>query len=431
MNRFFKYIVGVLIFFTVFAPANLMKVKISLISILLFVSIIKMMKKNLKVKINRGVFLWFVVYITMSVIYTCISIINNNPNPTNFLVINIVTPIIYFAFILSIGDNFKAIEWIINVLLASAVFVMIYNILFFIVINLHLSFPPVQWFHFVYKNIGGLNLGYTKITSENITYLFFVIPLFFTRYLMIKKKTKDKMVIIIILLGLINSFIFVRTVFIIIMIICPVLVMLFAKINRVTISRNKILLLVLASFLVLFVVNISTEFNIDLVYQKVLGSFSSKVLVNEYGIVDSGGAIRLQQLRSLLDTWKIRPLFGWGDAAVIIDSERAGVSGVYELSYFAILMQRGLIGFSVYIGQLVWIVLKLMRISNESLEMKKIAFPIVIGFVSFLITNATNPYLYSFDRMLILYLPLLVINAYNLSRTNKNLKDEVVIYGTS
>ena len=83
----------------------------------------------------------------------------------------------------------------------------------------------------------------------------------------------------------------------------------------------------------------------------------------------------------------------------------------YELTYVALLFQTGIIGVLAYLGLLFWPVYKgaqLLKKTNE--EAGLFIIPSIVGCACFLIANATNPYLQSYDFMWALFLPIAIIN---------------------
>ena len=409
-----KLFIFVTIFLTIFAPANLMPIKIALVFILLLFSIFSILKNQFKSSIDKGVLIWFLVYISMGAVYMFLGVANNNPDPTNFITLNIITPIIYLIFTIAIINRDDLLKWIFDLFIITAVFVMIYNISFYVVISVPQLNEFRKFFPFIYENFGGLFFGNVRITGENITYLFFVVPIVICKYLIDKNKNITNLLIL--LLAVANSLLFFRTVFFIVIVLTPIIIFIISKIKDIYVSKQNFFTLLFFVCLSFLYLSVSINFNFQIVYRRIIMSLSGTSITNEFGIIDSGGTIRIEQMYYLFNTWTMKPLFGWGDAAIAIDLERSGTTGIYELSYLAILMQRGLIGFTIYISQLLWIIISLLKISKKKHHLSKIAFPLSIGFIGFLIANATNPYLYSFDRMLILFFPLIIINTYQLSR---------------
>jgi len=114
--------------------------------------------------------------------------------------------------------------------------------------------------------------------------------------------------------------------------------------------------------------------------------------------------IRRGQAVALAEGWLDSPFFGKGpgvNASVV----QSYIPGAYELSYLALLFSRGIIGFSIYIIQILLLIywgIKLSKKANSKL--KPIIISYNVAFVSFLISNASNPYLDAYDHMWVIFL---------------------------
>jgi hypothetical protein len=82
----------------------------------------------------------------------------------------------------------------------------------------------------------------------------------------------------------------------------------------------------------------------------------------------------------------------------------------FELSYISMLDQVGVIGFSIYLISVLYIIIELIKISKKNHEISDIATSINSGMIVFLIVNATNPMLAKFDFLWVIFFPLAVVN---------------------
>lgn len=124
---------------------------------------------------------------------------------------------------------------------------------------------------------------------------------------------------------------------------------------------------------------------------------------------------RRLQFASLMEGIAAHPLFGSGLGAAASYLRSDTQPWAYELSYVALMFQVGLLGFFVYAIGVVFVLVALRRLGMahhlpESERLAAIAF--LGGLVSFLIVNATNPYLAKFDYMWTLFVPLAMIRAH-------------------
>lgn len=406
---------GILLFTMILIPTYYMNFKILMLLLLLSLILAMNLGAGKKVVICKSVLKWFCVYIGAGIFYIILSVIHKNENPLTTLNVNVIEPFLIMLIICSIKR--RHFKYIFNVMLFSIIVVEVYNIIFTLCIN-NIVFPVSisPFFISAYKNLGGLSLGIIKFGSSNLSWLIFLVPMFFGLSLI--KGDFDRqhtfLYIVITILGVINALLCLRTAFLLCIALTPILVLIFGKICHIKIDKNRLIVvgilgLIVCCFLLVFWFE-EVSYIVNGVITRVLGSFSTKSFTNQYNMIDNAGAIRMNQIEDLLKTWMKKPLLGWGDSANSMNIIRSNVSGAYEMTYFALLMQRGIVGFAIYWGQVIWMFRKLIAIVKKKEEFVYETFGIMIGLSAFLIANATNPYLQSFDRLIILFLPLALIN---------------------
>lgn len=172
-------------------------------------------------------------------------------------------------------------------------------------------------------------------------------------------------------------------------------------------------------FLIIFVVlALLKVFDFKVFYSMILEGFD----FSGNNSTDLGAMIRADQFSLLIKSWKEKPFFGWGYGSVsqyIIRSDETPF--IYELSYIALLFQTGIVGFAIYMSLIFWIFYKFYKLRNRvDPEMNKFNVSILVGLTTFLLANATNPYLYAFDHMWTLFYPLLILNTQILNINKKN-----------
>lgn len=131
---------------------------------------------------------------------------------------------------------------------------------------------------------------------------------------------------------------------------------------------------------------------------------------------------RVEQFGSLIEGWMNAPLLGNGtgvNASVV----RSELPGNYELSYVALLFERGLLGVSLYC--ILYIVLIYNAIIAINIVDEKRMISLIVSINLFMIANATNPYLNAFDYiwfMFILLVPIRLLSKNENLCTNKSLQ---------
>lgn len=127
----------------------------------------------------------------------------------------------------------------------------------------------------------------------------------------------------------------------------------------------------------------------------------------------------MEQYRYLIESWKINPILGSGTGANAGIS-RSQIPGMYELSYFAMLFNRGIVGFVVFFLQILFINYFGIRLLMKKSIYEYYIIATLIAFNLFLVANATNPYLYSFDHLWIMFFPIILFNI--ASRENRQVE---------
>ncbi len=126
---------------------------------------------------------------------------------------------------------------------------------------------------------------------------------------------------------------------------------------------------------------------------------------------DPSASARRVQLIALLNAWSEQPIFGLGHGTSVHGFLRSDTHPwSYELSYVALLFHTGLIGLLCYTAGIIWIVIHGIRIIRSGGTMSAHMLASLTGMLSFLLGNATNPYLEKFDFMFVIFYPLAIIN---------------------
>ena len=121
---------------------------------------------------------------------------------------------------------------------------------------------------------------------------------------------------------------------------------------------------------------------------------------------------RFKQAASLWGKFSESPVVGHGFGSTVDVVRSHETPWAYELSYLALLMNVGLVGFLIYSTAVLWVALKGIQLSRKNTEFAKLFVPLITALSAFLIMNATNPYLGKFDYLWVIFLPVALINAY-------------------
>ena len=411
MLKIVKLMIWSLIFFMIVFNGKYTMIKYGLVGSLFLFSLFKLLFD--KYYANKFIVKWFVLYICSGFLATIISLFNQNQGATAFITVTLFEPFIYLVFVI---ESKKHIETIKKALFNCTVVAISINLLCTVLINLGINTPN---FLGVGANYGGVTGGFIKTSSSNIPMLMSLVPLYIALYSLEGRKKY----LFLSVGGGLCAIITMRTAFILVMLFTPLIIFvlkIFCGIHtfKIRFTTNKLIAAIFIFVIFTFFISLkwSTFTHLtDAIINKIIVSFRDANYTNEYGVVDAGGSIRHQQIQDLLYTWKFKPLLGWGDGAEVLNSERAGY--MYELSYFQVLMQRGLIGLSLYISCFSSIIYKGIQEFKRN-QSNTHLFAAMVGLITILIANATNPYLMSFDQSYIIFWNLMLINQAIFKRNN-------------
>jgi len=133
---------------------------------------------------------------------------------------------------------------------------------------------------------------------------------------------------------------------------------------------------------------------------------------------NNSNILRAEQFDSMMAEFVQSPLFGAGAGAAAQYNRSIEQPWAYELAYVAFLFHYGVVGFIIYAAGVMLLtyhlIVKTIKNGRNSFE-----FSYLAGFISFMIANATNPYLAKFDYMWVFFIPVAIMNE-NLLRKTSN-----------
>jgi hypothetical protein len=120
--------------------------------------------------------------------------------------------------------------------------------------------------------------------------------------------------------------------------------------------------------------------------------------------------VRIEQTQSLLAAWIENPLIGQGLGAAT-SYTRSERPWEYEIQYAMLLFQIGILGLSLYLFSIMSIYVNALKVcSKSSSDLRPIVLSSLVGLTSFLIANASNPYMQAFGHLWVVFLPIGLIN---------------------
>jgi hypothetical protein len=400
-------------------PTIITSIKMALLGVLaLFVLITSL--KHKKLEINKELFLITLFFSTLGLVYSTYGSVADNPGATKTMTVMVIYPLLFLClsiFFSQINDFFK----IKKTLIIGSFLVVLVQISF--LLSAYGVFPALiaSYFSTLHSGMAVLDIRENSFlfTLPNVSSLIFLIPFLLSYVLLSEKKNIKLLILLFVMLCLIlltgRRAFFVSFAF-------SLLFLLFISLYLNKDLKSGILkklsktAFVLAGLIVVFIV--SLEIDIEVYVNDFMSIF-------DFSTNDSN-LERVYQFRSLLEGIATAPLFGHGAGAAAEYIRSGEQPWAYELSYVAFIFHYGILGFMVYCTGIVYILISLLKICKDKMVSKDIKVFIasfLTGFVAFLVANATNPYLGKFDYMWVVFIPVMIINAYKIEKRKQIAKD--------
>lgn len=414
-------LLGLFLFFLmIFLPTSY-RIQKSIFMILVTMCILFSWIKNNKLKLNKRILLWILLWIVSGLFFMLIGAFNSAPGALRVVTVNVVWPLVYLAYIEGISKKSILIK-IIKVLFISNFVISIYTISYILY-----SYGVIPGFLYIPLNQGqsiGFYSGFMEYSLYNTTSLFFLVPFIITTLFIwpteLKNEFNKSFIYINFILGILLVILSGRRALQLIVLITP-LIIFFLRLTELKKIKMKNIKIIIKISLLIFIIIIFSYFIINKIYEFEIISIYNNILDAFINNFYSNDSVRKSQFFALIKGLSHNPLFGAGEGASAPGSIRSNeMTWAYELSYVAKLYHRGIIGFSVYIGQIIWIIIMSIKIMKFDNELRFYIYPVIVGTVSFLIANATNPYLGKYDYLWVLFLPLAIINTWLIQKKKVN-----------
>ncbi len=130
---------------------------------------------------------------------------------------------------------------------------------------------------------------------------------------------------------------------------------------------------------------------------------------------DGSNTERRLQFDALLSDILKAPMLGSGAGAAGSYLRSTDMPWAYELSYVSMVFHYGMLGGLMLLGVALTFVYNIIRMVGLN-GRDSLYFPFLMGMVSFLLANATNPYLGKFDYIWVILLPMIFMMKNNAKR---------------
>lgn len=394
INNVLYKLSGTLLFLSLVLPTTLSVFKFALLLIVLLFCILT--PKHSYALSRQTIFLT-VLFATVGGIWVLYGVMRNNPGALSMSTVLIFYPIIFG--ILSGMYNEQLNEKLYKLFINAAWFLsLVILLILFDFMWLHVGLFDIATILYDRDSVVIDNSGsYFKFTIPNISSLIFLIP-FLISAIFFRKSPKSYFILFVLLcvIAILSG----RRALLLTMFLAPSLAVILTS-DRM--SKNKYFSrLLIASVLVCIAIYIFYMAYPDYFIDRVANIFNFD---SNYSNLE-----RKYQFDALMAGLYEHPLFGNGAGAAASYLRSDTQPWAYELSYIAFLFQFGCVGFSIYFIGVLFLFYTLIKrvkhVGRNSME-----FCYLSGFISFMIANATNPYLLKFDYMWVIFIPLGIANS--------------------
>ena len=371
--------------------------------ILLFLILAGIMKFRQAYHINKRLNRVALIALATSVCFIFWGICNGAPGAIKIMSVYLMWPILYFVFIATCS-NYRTIYMLIKTFIYVGILVCLMNLLLLInatLLNIGTLSKLAESL-----NIGfGLYDGYIEFSSPSLSvapllfYFSFTFFILNDRHILVSNKT----IVLAILSSLITILFSGRRAFWLMVLVAPFVIYIFCKLAKYRARKLKYLLPVSFFLAFILLIEIFVFFDYQILYETFVSSFDFEE--------DLSNSIRAEQYTALVDRWIESPLIGHGLGAYAPQCIRSEISvWSYELSYLALLMNVGIIGFILYSFCTGWIFIKSFKVIRKDKNYAIIVLPFISSLFLILCLHASNPYLTKFDYMWPLFIPVLILN---------------------
>lgn len=357
----------------------------------------------------------YFVTITASLLCSINGVMLNAPGAIASLTVFAVWPTLYITF-MGMSNNPRSYAYLLKSVVIGALIASLSGIT--LVLSNFLQIGGIL--RPVYESLGaivGIYDGTIEYSLPNITTAIYAVP-FILAALSIRdqdifSKTWKMMLWIALFTCLLSAILSGRRALLLVVMISPILILFLARMAKVRLVgvKNYIGTIIVAAILGVFIAP-ALGLRLDVMAEEFLTGFNLTLSGSS-----ESSYLRAAQLDGLLKSWSERPIFGHGlgaSSSYIVRNDE--MPWAYELGYLALLFQTGVFGISIYTAAVSWIFIKGVSIMRKNAESRIFLLPTISALACFLIANATNPYLNKFDYLWTLFLPVGILNAFQMEK---------------
>lgn len=363
--------------------------------------------------IHRAILCWTLLLVSVSAVFMLRGLVDGQPGAVRVGTVYVLWPLVYLVLISGLSNKF-VIDGMFKVLAAATIAISLYTLSF--LLRAVGWFPDYLYLDLKLGQVVGIYGGFVEFNLYSISSLIFLVP-FFTTCLLIWPKHNMPVARVWIwcacFLGIGVSILSGRRALWLVVAISPIVVLLgrclmhrsYHMDHGGSFYRRCITLFLLG---ILLISGLQSLIGLDLsaLYSNFIAGF-------DFFKFEDGDSerIRSTQFSLLLDAWQRNPIFGVGHGAGLPGLVRSEeMPWAFELSYLALAYHTGIVGFFLYTLGIVWVFVLATAMMRSGHWLGLYVFPTMVGTISFLIANATNPYLGKFDYLWVIFLPVGLIN---------------------
>lgn len=408
VGKLMSFFGGGLISLMLLAPFNYQYIKLIIVFCLLGFCIYEIYISHKTIK--RDYIIWIFVYVAINLFYLSYGIIRGNPAPMLYFPTFILWPILYFVLAQFVTIDF--FNCMMKLMKYSAFFIAMIGIFAFIYFNIMLS-TDISIFGFEASVRPGFPL--LAISGAAITSFSFIYFYLFSLYCLSNRNS------IFDLINLILGFFFIlftsrRAIyfnFILSIFFIFIFTFFAKKQDRIKYQKKLMKLFILISFIVVFV--FAWFFAEGFIQSNDLVDF----FMSAFGDGDSFDP-RIVQSHSLIQGWEDNVLFG-NAPGVNASVVRSINPGTYELSYHAMLFERGLVGVTIFALQYILLNMWCIKSFYKLKAPLRYVISYLVSLNLFMLANASNPYLGAFDHLWYLFLAFVFLNQNMLNKNDESM----------
>lgn len=407
----------VLFFLMLFVPTTYRLPKMLLLAVVLLVITLAWGRTGCGIKVRPRIALPLALYAALGCFFALRGVINNNPGALPSMTVFVAWPLVYLLLVSAIYRG-KHLADLTRTLVISGVAIGAYGCLYALTQSGRL---PAS-LYFVQIDQGQIyqgDFGFATLNLTSLSTLLFVLPFLITLAITWPRGEPlpigRRWIYLAIVLDASLVLLSARKALFVSLAITPILVLMASSLVRSRTTPGKrayqLVMPLITMGLIISVASMVLDIQWVQLFADFLSGFNPSI---------SGDALaRQQQTHALLAGFGDHPLLGAGLGAVAVGSIRSiATPWAYELTYFALLFDAGLIGLVLYAGGILGSALRVVSVSRMDPLIRAYAAPVLVGWFSFLIGTFTNPYLGKFDSMWVIFLPVALLNVASARRAS-------------